>query len=143
MKGPAWRRLAPLALAAAGVGLAGCASPSASAALPAASASGSSNQPIPPAQAGAPSQSALDNPLGLDQAGLTKWFGTPSLIRRDYPAEVWQYRTKSCVLELYLYPVDDHMAVTHAEARGPAAGSSALKPCLSALSQERHKATQS
>lgn len=141
MRGVAWRRLAPLALAAAGLGLAGCASPSASTAQPSATVGNSLTSP--PAQAGVPADTAPDNPLGLDQAGLTKWFGTPSLIRRDEPAEVWQYRSKSCVLELYLYPVDDHMAVTHAEARGPGAGGSALKPCLSALSEARRKATQS
>ena len=138
MRGLAWRRLAPLALAAAGLGLSGCTAPSASAAPPSAS-----SQSSPPASVGAGAEIGPDNPLGLDPAGLTKWFGTPSLIRRDYPAEVWQYRTKGCVLELYLYPVDDHMAVTHAEARGPAAGGSALKPCLSALSEARQKPAQS
>jgi len=124
-----------MVLAAAGLGLAACTSP----APPAAA---SSPQAVS-ASAEAPPTGGPDNPLGLDPVGLTRWFGAPSLIRRDYPAEVWQYRAKGCVLELYLYPVGDHMAVTHAEAREPGMAGDALKPCLSVLSGERRRATQS
>jgi hypothetical protein len=90
--------------------------------------------------------------LGLDETALKHWFGAPSFIRRDYPAEVWQYRAKACVLELYLYPADDHMAVTHAEALSGGASSGAaqstgatdagLGSCLSALAEARRKSAQ-
>ena len=84
------------------------------------------------------------NLLGLDEASLKHWFGSPSFIRRDYPAEVWQYRAKACVLELYLYPADDHMAVTHAEATsGGMQSTEDLGPCLSALAEANRKPSQS
>jgi hypothetical protein len=93
-----------------------------------------------------------DDLLGLDETALKHWFGTPSFIRRDYPAEVWQYRAKACVLELYLYPADDHMAVTHAEAlsgeaqsgvaQSTGATDAELGPCLSALAEAKRKSAQ-
>jgi len=84
--------------------------------------------------------------LGLDEATLKRWFGPPSFVRRDYPAEVWQYRAKACVLEFYLYPADDHMAVTHAEATSGGkqpVDDPGLGPCLSALAEAKRKAAQS
>jgi hypothetical protein len=84
--------------------------------------------------------------LGLDEATLKRWFGAPSFIRHDYPAEVWQYRAKACVLELYLYPADDHMAVTHAEATSGGAHpteDAGLGPCLAALAEAKRKPAQS
>src|SRR5437867_9484655 len=41
--------------------------------------------------------------LGLDSGAVRKLLGEPGLIRRDEPAEVWQYRTASCVLDVVLY----------------------------------------
>ncbi|MGH7735162.1 MAG: hypothetical protein ACREOE_16110 [Gemmatimonadales bacterium] len=95
------------------------------------------------APAGAPATPPGDL-LGLDETALKHWFGTPSFVRRDYPAEVWQYRAKACILELYLYPADDHMAVTHAEARSGGAQSvevddAGIGPCISALAEAKRK----
>ncbi|OUS14448.1 hypothetical protein A9Q97_03850 [Rhodospirillales bacterium 47_12_T64] len=41
--------------------------------------------------------------LGIDAQQLVVLLGDPSLIRRESPAEIWQYSTKSCVLDLVLY----------------------------------------
>ena len=41
--------------------------------------------------------------VGLDGAALEQLFGEPALIRRDAPAEIWQYRGADCVLDLFLY----------------------------------------
>ena len=137
--------MAPAFLMVAGAVLAACApvsssqSPSTSASPPSATAT---------AAPGAAPQAPPGDLLGLDETALKRWFGTPSLIRRDYPAEVWQYRAKACVLELYLYPADDHMEVADAEARpGEAqsadAGKADLAPCLSALVEANRKSAQS
>ncbi|MFD2205095.1 hypothetical protein [Kiloniella antarctica] len=57
-----------------------------------------------------------DNPeklLGIDAQQLVEILGDPSLIRNESPAEIWQYSTKSCVLDLVLYDAK----TTYIEAR--------------------------
>jgi hypothetical protein len=136
MRGSANRRLAPAVLVFAGLGLAGCVAPLATNSPPA-SASGPAETTAEAGTAAAPG-----DVLGLDETALKHWFGAPSFIRRDYPAEVWQYRAKACVLELYLYPADDHMAVTHAEAQSAESANAALGPCLASLSEAKRKPAQ-
>ena len=150
MRGQADRLLAPVLLTIVGLGLAACTpaslqesplAPSSSAPLATATAEASAAPAAGDALAAPP-----DDLLGLDEATLKHWFGPPSFIRRDYPAEVWQYRAKACVLELYLYPAADHMAVTHAEATSGGTQSTeetGLGPCLSALAEAKRKAAQS
>ncbi len=41
--------------------------------------------------------------LGIDTEALKGLLGTPSLIRKESPAEIWQYNAKNCVLDLVLY----------------------------------------
>ncbi|WP_120498056.1 hypothetical protein [Kiloniella sp. EL199] len=41
--------------------------------------------------------------LGIDTATLEGLLGAPSLIRKESPAEIWQYNAKNCVLDLVLY----------------------------------------
>ncbi|WP_052742069.1 hypothetical protein [Kiloniella litopenaei] len=41
--------------------------------------------------------------LGIDTQALKELLGTPSLIRKESPAEIWQYNAKNCVLDLVLY----------------------------------------
>lgn len=40
---------------------------------------------------------------GMNAAQLTETLGRPAFTRRDQPAEIWQYRTKACMLDLFLY----------------------------------------
>lgn len=42
--------------------------------------------------------------VGLRAAELLARFGEPDLRRAEPPAELWQYRSEDCVLELFLYP---------------------------------------
>lgn len=62
---------------------------------------------------------ALDNqPLeGLGSDAVRKQFGAPALIRHEPPAEIWQYRSATCVLDLFLYPAATGRSVRHAEIR--------------------------
>lgn len=45
--------------------------------------------------------------IGLDPGGLESMLGAPELRRREPPAEMWQYRTEACVLDLYLFADGD------------------------------------
>jgi hypothetical protein len=48
---------------------------------------------------------------------LTQRLGAPDFTRRDAPAEIWQYRSASCVLDVFLYPEDGGLKVVHATTR--------------------------
>ena len=80
------------------------------------------------------------NLLGANPTKLEQWLGKPGMVRLDDPAQVWQYRGQGCVLDVYLYPGSDGMAVSHAEARSQKYAGDPINPCLAVLSQSRHKA---
>ena len=79
--------------------------------------------------------------VGLDGPELEHLLGAPGLVRRDYPAEVWQYRNPACVLDVYFYPDHDRLTVTHAEARASAIAGDALSPCIAKFAELKHKTT--
>ncbi len=58
--------------------------------------------------------------LGLEQHQVTALLGEPSFKRRDDPAQIWQYRDSTCVLDVFLYRPEGGGAyrVTHVEVRG-------------------------
>lgn len=68
---------------------------------------------------------------GMIPHQLTTLFGPPTLIRRDYPAEVWQYAGKGCVLDLYLYDEGGTRTVAFYQVRKQAPVSQ--KQCLGDL----------
>jgi hypothetical protein len=80
------------------------------------------------------------NLLGANPTKLEQWLGKPGMVRLDDPAQVWQYRAQGCVVDVYLYPSNDGMAVSHAEARSQKYTGDPINPCLAVLSQSRHKA---
>lgn len=41
--------------------------------------------------------------LGMDSAALNDLLGEPVVVRREGEAEIWQYRSDECVLDLFLY----------------------------------------
>ena len=59
--------------------------------------------------------------LGLSAKDVQEMFGVPNFKRYDPPAEIWQYRKDSCLLDFFLY-VDKNplkiLRVIHVEARG-------------------------
>ena len=79
------------------------------------------------------------NLTGLEPVALQHLFGEPGLVRKDYPAEVWQYRNPSCVLDIYLYPDHDRLTVAHAEARAPKVTGDPLSACIAQFTQSRQK----
>jgi hypothetical protein len=48
---------------------------------------------------------------------LIQRLGTPDFTRHDAPAEIWQYRSASCVLDVFLYPENGTLKVVHATTR--------------------------
>lgn len=55
---------------------------------------------------------------GKAGAEVEALLGTPRLVRKEAPAEVWQYRSAQCVLDVVLYADDEfRSAVRYVEAR--------------------------
>ena len=79
--------------------------------------------------------------LGLDGGAVRKLLGEPGLIRRETPAEVWQYRTADCVLDVVLYDHATGPRVAYAEARTSAAEPTATDACLSDVLTAKQPAT--
>ena len=78
--------------------------------------------PTPPILAAAPAiKPAIDHDpkalIGLDRNGLSKLLGEPRLVRRETPAEIWQYVGTECVFDVFLYEEQGAYRVIHAEAR--------------------------
>ena len=84
-------------------------------------------QPVPPVD---------DDPgqlMGLGPAALEGRLGAPDLRRREPPAEVWQYRGETCVLDLFLYSKASGKEVVYLEARDLIANEMQSRPCLREL----------
>lgn len=79
--------------------------------------------------------------LGLDSGAVRKLLGEPGLIRRETPAEVWQYRTTDCVLDVVLYDHATGPRVAYAEARTSAAEPAPTDACLSDVLTAKGSAT--
>ncbi|RMD64591.1 MAG: hypothetical protein D6826_02045 [Alphaproteobacteria bacterium] len=102
--------------------------------------------PTPPSEPAPPPAPPInDDPrqlLGLDRARLDALLGPPTLIRREAPAEIWQYREGACIIDVFLYaaetaPSPDPAAadyrVSYVEARDGAARPIAVRGCLNTL----------
>lgn len=75
--------------------------------------------------------------LGLDSLRVDQRLGTPDLVRRDGRAEVRQFRGQACILDLFLYPATDGLAVKHVELRGPSLDNSGRRECLADMIRDR------
>jgi hypothetical protein len=74
--------------------------------------------------------------IGLDVKSLTGLLGTPGFTRRDPPAQLWRYRDKGCILDLFLYETPKHKStsvVRHFEARSLSKTNMTARSCLRAL----------
>ncbi|KIL98149.1 hypothetical protein CCC_01210 [Paramagnetospirillum magnetotacticum MS-1] len=67
---------------------------------------------------------------GLSAANAERALGKPAFVRRDPPAEIWQYRVKVCTLDLFLYDEDGRMTVSHYAVRTPGGTSMGDAACL-------------
>lgn len=81
-----------------------------------------------------------DNPnqlMGLDRDSLAALLGQPDLVRREKPAEIWQYVTTDCVFDVVLYDSGPAYRVTYLEARNAAADRLEPRPCLNQVLRNR------
>jgi len=102
--------------------------------------------PDPPAIAPAAAAKPTIQPasvVGLNRRDVRKLLGEPGLIRHDAPAEVWQYRTAACVLDLVLYREKNEPRVAYAEARTPAADPTPTDSCLTDIAAKRRHLSNS
>jgi len=102
-----------------------------------------SPQPFAPA---APQGATRPDPAGMigaDSVALQRLFGPPRLVRRDAPAELWQYQTRDCVVDLFLYQEKDGLRLAYLEARTGAALVTAPRPCVDAVLASREKSASS
>ena len=95
---------------------------------------------LPPAKTLPPIDDRPERFLGLGTAALAQELGEPQLLRREAPAEIWQYRGEGCILDLFLYPEAGSLKVTHIEARDKKAESYETKDCLRQLIEARRTA---
>lgn len=71
--------------------------------------------------------------LGLSGNDVTGRLGTPVLVRRDGPAEIWQYKATACILDVFLYTTADGQRVRYVELRGRDASTEPQRQCFVSL----------
>lgn len=97
-------------------------------------------QPEPATAALPPEPVINDDPqqlMGLGPRALRTLLGEPELVRREAPAEIWQYRGEACVFDVFLYDTAGQRKVTYIEARDGAAQQIETRACLNGLLRAR------
>lgn len=76
---------------------------------------------------------------GLGTAHVRELLGEPGMLRREPPAEVWQYHGLGCVVDVFLYEDNGAQRVTYVQVRSLDDGSPRLgdAECLSRLMRKR------
>ncbi len=54
---------------------------------------------------------------GMEKTAIARLLGEPSFIRRDDPAEIWQYRGERCILDIFMYKDGKSFAAAHVALR--------------------------
>jgi len=81
--------------------------------------------------------------IGFGDAELSRMLGQPKQVRKDDPAEIWQYSGADCVVDFYLYAADaGGLAVAYMEARNQAAEATPADRCVKSLMQSVSAETQ-
>jgi hypothetical protein len=75
--------------------------------------------------------------IGFGPDRLLPILGAPDFVRRDGPAQVWQYRAKHCVLDLFLYENGENSRVEHVELRRRGHGAEPIDRCFSRMRLKR------
>jgi hypothetical protein len=80
--------------------------------------------------------------IGLGDDDLSRTLGQPKFVRKDAPAEIWQYSGADCVVDFYLYAGASGLSVAYMEARDRAAESTPADRCVKSLMQSVSAETQ-
>ncbi len=110
-------------------------------ALPAVAACGMFAAPAPEPSApgavvpedGAPKSADPAFLIGLEARAVHGLLGAPARVRREAPAQVWQYRGSGCVFDVFLYEAGGSATVRYIEARTPDAEAAPAPACLAAV----------
>lgn len=95
---------------------------------------------LPPAQRpGSPPPVDPARLKGLGTAHVRELLGEPGMLRREPPAEVWQYHGLGCVVDVFLYEDNGAQRVTYVQVRSLDDGSPRLgdAECLSRLMRKK------
>jgi hypothetical protein len=78
---------------------------------------------------------------GLDHTQVTALLGEPQFMRRDRPAQIWQYRSARCALDLFLYedPGGATHRVQHLEVRADRPARVSERACFRGLLEHRFR----
>lgn len=82
-----------------------------------------------------------DNPMQFMEMStrqLSQAVGHPHMVRRDGPAEVWQYRGEGCVLDLFLYDQEGGLQVKYVDLRSQSLADDSLRACLADIIRKRN-----
>ena len=88
-----------------------------------------------------PNATDPDEVMGLGRKAVQELLGKPGLVRREAPAEVWQYQSRGCVLDVFLYEASADFEVVYLEARTGQAITAATDSCLGAVIDQRNPPT--
>jgi len=87
---------------------------------------------------GRPAATVLEELKGLAKADVERRFGAPVFRRSEGPAEIWQYRTRTCSLDVFLYrQPNKSVTVSYAAVRGPSGAPVGEAECLKAVQTAR------
>lgn len=75
--------------------------------------------------------------MGLSPNEVSAMMGQPELRRQEQPAEIWQYRTGTCVFDVFFYDQGGRQQVTHYEARHRQQGTVSAPGCLGQIVASR------
>ena len=89
---------------------------------------------IPPATNGNPGQL-----LGLASDSVTELLGAPNLIRHDHSVEIWQYKAKTCILDVFLYAEGMDKLVRYDELRRREGSKELERSCFAKLVEAEAK----
>jgi len=78
--------------------------------------------------------------LGQSTVQVHDLLGEPRLIRRDGPAEIWQYRASNCILDVFLYDAGADRTVRHVDLRGPGTAMPDRRACFARMLTDRRAA---
>jgi len=75
--------------------------------------------------------------LQLSGKKVAALLGPASYVRRDGPAEIWQYRAAHCVLDVFLFQDNGGLSVAHVDLRRRAGGTIPERRCFGDLLASR------
>lgn len=71
--------------------------------------------------------------IGMTAPAVHEALGNPQRIRREAGAQIWQYASPACVLDVFLYEEARGSAVVHVEARNLDGGQADTRRCMGSL----------